>query len=277
MMPAKISAAAASNLASTAARPRSPKSALLDPRAKCGEARGSSQAALTTYPGGKNGAGVYQRLICLMPPHRRYVEAFLGSGAVLRRKRPAVCNVGIDVDRSIIARHSASGHARGVYAWQASRFICADAREWIAREKWCADDLLYCDPPYLGSARSGGRRPIYRHEILSEADHVELLELLAPLPAMVMISGYPSSLYDHYLRGWTRIEYEAMTRGGPATEVVWFNYEMPTALHDYRYLGRNFRERLRIARKIKRWACRLRRLPTLERAAIMDALREEAL
>ena len=40
-----------------------------------------------TYPGGKNGAGIYQRIINHMPPHKTYIEAFLGSGAVLRNKR----------------------------------------------------------------------------------------------------------------------------------------------------------------------------------------------
>ena len=32
-----------------------------------------------TYPGGKNGAGIYQRIINHMPPHETYIEAFLGS------------------------------------------------------------------------------------------------------------------------------------------------------------------------------------------------------
>ena len=39
-----------------------------------------------TYPGGKNGAGVYQAIICQIPPHQVYVEPFLGSGAVMRLK-----------------------------------------------------------------------------------------------------------------------------------------------------------------------------------------------
>jgi DNA adenine methylase len=201
----------------------------------------------------------------MMPPHRRYVEAFLGSGAVLRHKRPAEVNVGIDVDGSIIAAHSASGHA-------GCQFICADAVEWIAGQTWTAEDLLYCDPPYLGSARSMKGRQIYRHEMLSEAEHRRLLRILAPLPAMVMLSGYASALYDGELRGWNRLEYGAMTRGGPATEVVWYNFAAPTRLHDYRYLGRNFRERLRINRKIKRMARRLARLPVLERNAIIASL-----
>jgi hypothetical protein len=42
------------------------------------------------YAGGKNGAGVYQTIINLMPPHDVYIEPFLGGGAIMRQKRPAV-------------------------------------------------------------------------------------------------------------------------------------------------------------------------------------------
>jgi site-specific DNA-adenine methylase len=41
-----------------------------------------------SYPGGKAGAGVAQRLINLMPTHAVYIEPFLGHGAVLLHKRP---------------------------------------------------------------------------------------------------------------------------------------------------------------------------------------------
>lgn len=54
------------------------------------------------YPGGKNGAGVYQRIINLMPPHEVYIEPFLGSGAVLAHKRPALVNIGIDLDQAAL-------------------------------------------------------------------------------------------------------------------------------------------------------------------------------
>ena len=33
-----------------------------------------------SYPGGKNGAGVYQKIINLMPPHDRYFEPLGGRG-----------------------------------------------------------------------------------------------------------------------------------------------------------------------------------------------------
>ena len=66
-----------------------------------------------------------------------------------------------------------------------------------------------------------------------------------------------------------------MTRGGRlATEWVWMNYADPVALHDYRYLGEDFRERERIKRKTQRWVNRLQTMPLLERRALLAALEE---
>jgi hypothetical protein len=59
------------------------------------------------YPGGKNGAGVYQTLINRMPPHTTYIEPFLGSGAIMRLKRPAHVNIGIDRDPAVIDQSQA--------------------------------------------------------------------------------------------------------------------------------------------------------------------------
>ena len=90
---------------------------------------------------------------------------------------------------------------------------------------------------------------------------------------MVMVSGYDSALYRASLRDWNALQYQAMTRGGSqATEWVWFNFPPPVALHDYRYLGKNFRERERIKRKKTRWTARLERMPVLERQSLLAAI-----
>ena len=52
------------------------------------------------------------------------------------------------------------------------------------------------------------------------------------------------------------------------------NYPPPQELHDYSFLGADYRERERIKHKIKRWTDRLKSLPPLERAAILEALNE---
>lgn len=52
------------------------------------------------------------------------------------------------------------------------------------------------------------------------------------------------------------------------------NYPEPTALHDYRYLGENFREREKITRQKRRWKARLLRMNTLQRFALLASIAE---
>lgn len=55
----------------------------------------------STYPGGKSGAGVYQRLINLIPPHRVLIVPFAGHCGVTRNIRPAEHTIVIDRDASV--------------------------------------------------------------------------------------------------------------------------------------------------------------------------------
>jgi DNA adenine methylase len=277
-----------------------------------------------TYPGGKGGSGVAQALINLMPPHEIYVEAFLGSGAVLRAKRPARSHtIGIDVDRAALdltmsaiagttwkvtmgdpatseltraagnagnddgvprstiasADDSAGGIAVSNDADRRTSpeltLLQTDSIEWLQKigRLLPASTLVYCDPPYVHSTRKQVR-PIYDHE-MSDADHVKLLTALKSLNCMVMVSGYYSDLYAGELHSWCTATFTTTVRSGAqVTEHVWFNYLRPIELHDYRYLGKNFRERERIKRKMGRWKERLRRMPDLERQALLWAMRE---
>ena len=90
-----------------------------------------------------------------------------------------------------------------------------------------------------------------------------------------MISGYASGLYSLRLKDWHVFTFQAQTRSGQsAIEYIWMNYPQPVALHDYSYLGDNFRERERIKRKKNRWINRLRNMDILERRAILAAIQE---
>jgi len=130
--------------------------------------------------------------------------------------------------------------------------------------------LVYCDPPYPLSSRRSAER-IYRHE-MTDQQHAELLAVLRLLPCLVIVSSYPSPLYQETLKDWRRIEFRAQTHRGTATEILWCNYPAPRELHDYSFLGNEKRERERIRKKVRLWSKGLLRLPELERQAIVDAI-----
>ena len=156
------------------------------------------------------------------------------------------------------------------------RFLNCDSVEFLGAYPFTGDEFIYSDPPYLMETRSS-KRAIYEYEYTT-SDHVVLLDVLRSIPCKVMISGYPSSLYDQMLAGWHKYTFDAVTRSGKmATEVLWMNYPEPNQLHDYQYLGEDFRERERIKRKKNRWVARLEQLDPLERKAILWAIRDSGL
>ncbi len=216
-----------------------------------------------TYPGGKNGSGVYQQIINRIPPHEFYVEAFLGSGSIMRMKRPAAASIGIDIDPDVIKNAQDLGTPF-------LTLLQEDSLLWLQGQRFTSSTFIYCDPPYLFYTRSTNRR-IYKYELYDD-DHIALLRLIKLLPCMVMISGYPNDFYNDELSSWWTHTFQTTNRGGGRiTEKLWMNYPTPTRLHDYRYLGNNFRERERIKRKKQRWTSRLLRMPDLERFALSAA------
>ena len=91
------------------------------------------------------------------------------------------------------------------------------------------ETLHYVDPPYMPETRSdksrksGERYHAYAHE-MDATDHARLLAFLAGLAGAVVLSAYPSALYDKTLVGWQCVERAALADGAhPRVEVLWIN------------------------------------------------------
>lgn len=208
---------------------------------------------------------MYQTIINLIPPHEVYIEPFLGSGAIMRHMKASTCSIGVDIDLSVI------GNFPNICT-RAVTLIHGDAISFLKKYAWTGKEFVYCDPPYLLEVRSK-KAMIYPYEFSSREDHQRLLSLIKKIPADVMISGYFSSLYQKMLPGWSTTTFPSVTRSGRvAQEWLWMNYSPPDTLHDYRFLGRDFRERERIKRRQHRWERRLVMMKPLERAALLSAI-----
>jgi DNA adenine methylase len=97
---------------------------------------------------------------------------------------------------------------------------CRPGLEVIGAYGRTPDTLLYVDPPYLGSTRTSTN---YAHDMPRPSDHRE-----RAAAAAVVVSGYPSALYDEDLYAdWHRAEIPTTTGQGNQrslrTEVLWSN------------------------------------------------------
>lgn len=87
--------------------------------------------------------------------------------------------------------------------------------------------LHYVDPPYVAATRDKGGD--YRHE-MNDTQHRDLAAALSQLKGTVVLSGYPSPLYDELFAGWHRVQREALADGAKErTEVLWMR-NMPASL-----------------------------------------------
>ncbi len=209
--------------------------------------------------GSKGTSGLCQAIVASQPPHDVYIEPFLGGGAIMKRKLPAQRNIGIDLDRRAIDGFTCD---YPVELHQGCAFSFLETFPFQGRE------LVYCDPPYVQATRRSERR--YRHD-LDDASHVALLDLLKSLDCQVMISGYPSRLYDKHLCDWRSLEIQVNNHAAVVTESIWFNFA-PDRVHWARFAGRNFTHRQTVKRKAENWARRYAAMPPGERLAVLAAV-----
>jgi DNA adenine methylase len=215
------------------------------------------------YPGGKGKC--FQRLINLMPPHSAYIESHLGGGAVLRNKRRAQVNIGIDLDSAVIQRW------RRDYPGLCT-LVNGDAASLLADYPYTGSELIYADPPYLPELRRRSR--VYRHDYEIE-HHRKLLEVLTKAPCLVMISGYDSLLYNQSLKHWRKVTFPSKTHVDVREECVWMNFEPAKQLHDGSYMGDTFRDRQTMRRRHSRLLRKFREMHPSERHHLLGLLNSE--
>src|SRR6516162_7048363 len=98
----------------------------------------------------------------------------------------------------------------------------------VIRSQDGPDTLFYLDPPYLPQTKaSAAFGPLE----MSVTQHEELLHVNLDVMGEVMLSGYPSGMYDTRLSGWSRHEFRLPNSAASGlmkrdmTEVMWCNFE----------------------------------------------------
>lgn len=213
------------------------------------------------YLGGKGNCSSH--IIGAMPIHRVYIETHLGAGAVMRTKRPAERQIGIDLDPEVIA------------SWRRRDAPCelviGDAAQFLANYPFKGDEVVYCDPPYPHESRASRTR--YRHEY-DEGQHAALLGLLRTLNCRILISGQPTELYCEMLSDWRCTRFEAPARRGAREEMLWANFPQPDHLHDPLKAVGGFRDRERVKRRQATMYRKVDQMTQLERTLFLAWLAE---
>lgn len=196
------------------------------------------------YPGGKTGDGVYQTIINEIPPHDVFISGFLGHCAITRIKKPAGVTFGIEPNQRTIDTWDALRMANPKDDLLNTMHIYrGEFLEMIKRIPLTAliKPFIYLDPPYPKDTRRS-KADIYLFE-MEDLDHTELLKWCVKQTVPICISSYPNDLYNDMLADWRSITFEAQTRVGTATEIIYMNYDKPKHLHDYTHIGDDYRIR----------------------------------
>lgn len=157
---------------------------------------------------------------------RAIVISFMGYGAgtVTRQDKTGFCSRRTDKSFHLPSHDWATYH-NAIRAFSDRLQGCVIENRpatWVMEYFDSPETLHYVDPPYVRAARGRTARMDYRYE-MNDDQHRELAETLHQLKGMVILSGYPSVLYDEiYGEGW--IQRQRIThnvRGVKSRECLW--------------------------------------------------------
>lgn len=222
-----------------------------------------------SYPGGKNGSGIAQFLINQIPPVDCIVSGFLGHCSVLKNIKPTKLMVGIDTNKHVIDTWAKAG-----------KDIKLINDSFLNQTHWVnpvasGKTLVFIDAPYLAATRKS-KAQLYNTEFSTEEQHTQLLQRVVKFPCFVMITHYECELYDKILlpKGFRKIRFKNNTRAGQVEEILYLNFDEPTQLHDYKYYGKDYRERWNNKRIITRTIEQLKGMDVLRRNMIIDNIQQ---
>lgn len=234
------------------------------------------------YNGGKHGNGTFQNIINKIPPHKIYCEPFVGNGGVFHNLAKPGITVINDLDSSVVAKYLAINKNLHfvkntkdlldiINYYKTGIFILnTDYKNLVTELDKLDNVFFYLDPPYLFSTRLAAENK-YRHEF-TDNDHLEFLKIVTSLKNNVAISHYQNQLYDNAFQNFKTHKFNSMTRAGIREEILYMNYDTPTELQDYRYLGCDFVERQQIKRKHNRLINKLSTMNPIERNMILQTI-----
>ena len=218
---------------------------------------------LENYPGGKSGSGTFQAIINQIRPHENLIVPFLGNCGIVRNIAQGNIIYGVDMSSYVISCWKAAEHN--------NIEIIKGCGIKFTKDIFFNNSVIYCDPPYPMSSRSS-KRKLYEFE-MSDQQHVELLNNLKKQTCDVLISTYRNEIYREMLKDWRLVTFPSMTRNGLKTEYLYCNFPEPKELHDYSYIGKDFREREKISRKLNRRIRSFKNLPKIEQNAFLSKIK----
>jgi DNA adenine methylase len=108
------------------------------------------------------------------------------------------------------------------------QILCLSAFDAIPRFDH-PEGLIYCDPPYVHDTRERNSRAVY-HAEMTDGDHRKLASVLKGCKSKVVLSGYPSALYNELYAGWRVETFDIANHAaggrekGRETECLWLNF-----------------------------------------------------